>query len=408
MKRLIVFIFVLALAALACAPVTPISALPTVAPTVQSSASNASLWYLTRGEAKSDQFWGVDVDTQHNIYAAGLFQSPATKPFYDVIVYKFASDGTELWRTQWGDKFQEKGFIVTISEPYVYVGGEVNNSISLTDSDMLLLALDMNDGHVIWNFRWGSGFGYNELDGLVVDGDSIFISGWAAGKTTSGDIGILKLDRNGNQVWVKTWGSNGFDSADGQIVVDDQFIYVSGRYNGTVLSGGKSLLIKFSKETGEYISHTTWGQGIFNDGFGMASDGTNLYVVGLTVVNANGQIFLLKYDKDLRLVWEQIWGGKGGESARAVTVDAAGNILVTGHTLSYGNGKNDIMLLKYSPNGTLLWEQIWGGPLVDQTHGIVMDGGFVYLAGETENNSAGLNDGLLIKADAQTGQFPQP
>ena len=83
-------------------------------------------------------------------------------------------------------------------------------------------------------------------------------------------------------------------------------------------------------------------------------------------------------------------------------------VLVTGHTVSYGNGKNDIMLLKYSPDGVLLWEQIWGGPLIDQTHGIVIDGDFIYLAGETESYSAGLNDGLLIKADAQTGEFPQP
>jgi hypothetical protein len=412
MKRFAVFIFVPVLASLACGQsvtVTP-AALPSiVAPAAQPSASNPDLWYVTRGEAKMDQLWGVDVDSQGNIYTAGLFQSPPTKPFFDVVVYKFAPDGTELWRTQWGDQFQEKAFIVTVSEPYVFVGGEANNSFSLLDSKMLLLALDVNDGHVIWKFDWGSGTGYHELDGLVVDGDSIFVSGWTSNETTGGDIAILKLDRaDGKLAWVKTWGSDGFDSADGQMVVDDQFIYVSGRYNGAMLTGGKSLLVKFSKGTGEYVSHTTWGQGIFNDGYGMTSDGTNLYVVGLTIVNANGQIFLLKYDKDLKLIWEQTWGGKGGESARAVEVDGAGNILVTGHTESYGAGKNDIMLLKFSPDGTLLWEKIWGGKLLDQTHGLVIDGNFVYLVGETENNAAGLADGLLIKADARTGEFPQP
>ncbi len=409
--HLLVFSFAVLLVSLACGqgvPPTPTSLPTTVAPTANQSAPNPSLWYLRRGEAKSDELWGVDADSQGNIYAAGLFQSPATKPFYDVVVYKFAPDGSELWRTQWGGQFQEKAFIVTVSEPYVYVGGEVNNSFSLFDSDILLLALDMNDGHELWNFKWGSGFGYHELDGLVVDGDSIYASGWTTGETTSGDIAVLKLDRNGNQIWVKTWGSDGFDSADGQMVVDDRFIYVSGRYGGETLTGGKSLLVKFSKETGEYVNHATWGQGIFNDGYGMTSDGTYLYVVGLTIVNANGQIFLLKYDKDLRLVWEQTWGGKGGESARAIAVDAAGNILVTGHTTSYGNGENDIMLLKYGPDGTLLWEQLWGGSLLDQTHGLVIDDNFVYLVGETENNAAGLTDGLLIKADAGTGEFPQP
>lgn len=411
MKRFLVFVCVLILAALACAPVTPTSVPPTITPTIAPPTAvspNPSLWYIKLGEAKSDQLWGVDVDSQGNVYTAGYFQSPASKPFFDVVVYKFAADGTELWRTQWGNQFQEKAFIVTVSEPYVYVGGEVNNSMSLTDSDMLLLALDMNDGRVIWDFEWGSGFGYHELDGLVVDGDSIYIAGWAAGETTSGDVGILKLDRDGNQVWVKTWGTDRFDEADGQMAVDDQFIYVSGRYDGAPLSGGKSLLVKFAKETGEYVSHTTWGQGVFNDGLGMTSDGTNLYVVGLTIVNANGQIFLLKYDKDLKLIWEQTWGGKGGEAARVVAVDEEGNVFVAGHTFSYGAGENDIVLLKYNPDGTLLWEKIWGGVLLDEVHGIVIDDGFIYLAGETKNNAVGLNDALLIKADAQTGEFPQP
>ncbi len=398
------------IATLACGQSVPVtSAFPTatLAPTAFQPAPNSSLWIVLRGEAKIDELWGVDIDTQGNIYTAGLFQSPPSKPFFDIVVYKFAQDGAELWRTQWGGQFQEKAFIVTVSEPYVFVGGEIHNSISLLDSKILLFALNMEDGRVLWEFDWSSGFGYHELDGLVVDGDSIFVSGWTGSEKTDGDIAILKLNReDGKLIWANTWGSDRFDSADGQIVVDDAFIYVSGRYDGAMLSGGKSLLVKFSKETGVYIHHTAWGQGFFSDGYGMASDGTNLYVVGLSIVNANGDIFLLKYDKELRLIWAQTWGGQRGESARAVVVDDAGNILVTGHTESYGNGETDIMLLKYSPDGTLLWEKIWGGPLLDQTHGIALNGNFVYLVGETKNNAAGLTDGLLIKADAQTGEFP--
>ena len=141
----------------------------------------------------------------------------------------------------------------------------------------------------------------------------------------------------------------------------------------------------------------------------MTSDESSIYEVGLTLdLGSGGQIFLLKYDKDLNLLWQQLWGGPGGESARAAVVDSNGNILIAGNTESYGSGKGDIALLSYSPKGTLNWSSLWGGPLKDATQGLALSGDFAYLVGSTDNNSAGMNDALLIKADALTGQFPPP
>jgi hypothetical protein len=106
MKRGIVAFLVLLLAALACgAPaITPITPLPANTPTP--TVNPAALWYLRRGDAKSDQFWGIDTDLQGNVYAAGYFQSPASETFFDMVIYKFDTHGNELWRTQWGDQFE--------------------------------------------------------------------------------------------------------------------------------------------------------------------------------------------------------------------------------------------------------------------------------------------------------------
>ncbi len=101
---------------------------------------------------------------------------------------------------------------------------------------------------------------------------------------TRGDMAVLKLDKQGNLIWVKTWGTEGFDAADGQIVVDEDTIYVCGRVNATdMFSGGDAVIVKFSKESGDYLAHTTWGGAAFDDGLGMTSDGAYLYVVGLTL-----------------------------------------------------------------------------------------------------------------------------
>lgn len=409
MKRVLFPLLGLVLSIIACGAPTALP--PTATDTPVPTANPAELWYITKGEAKSDQAWGVDVDSDGNIYTAGYYQSPASSLFYDMVIYKFAPDGTELWRTQWGGSLEEKAFVVWVEEPVVYIGGTQHTSAALNQADMAVVALDKQTGQVLWSFTWGQGFGYEEVDGLTADGDYVYISGWTTGETTDGDIAVLKLNSSdGSQVWAQTWGTDKFDSADGQMVVDETTIYVSGRLEATnTLIGGESVIATFSKATGEYLDHHTWGGPIFNDGLGMTSDGTSLYVVGLTMGYGNGsQIFLLKYDKGLNLLWEQLWGGSGAESPRAALVDSADNILIAGNTDSYGSGKGDIALLSYSPEGDLNWSQLWGGPKKDAVQGIALYNGFVYLVGSTENNSLGLNDAVLIKANAQTGELPAP
>jgi len=371
------------------------------------TASPASLWYLLRGGAKLDQAWGVDVDAGHNVYLAS-FQQAEGQLFTDMVIYKFTAGGEQLWETRWGGKFQEKAFVVAASGPFAYVGGLTQDSADPRQADMAVLALDSNDGRILWSFTWGQGIGYEEVDGLVVDGDAIFISGWTTSAETGGDAALLKLDRQGKLIWAKTWGSPGFDSADGQMVVDADAIYLCGRYNApNMVAGGQAYVAKFAKADGRPLAQQTWGGPLFNDALGMTSDGVSLYVVGLTIVaDGGGQIFLRKFDMGLKLAWERLWGGKAGESARAVAVDREGSALIAGHTLSEGAGDMDIVLLKYRPDGELAWKQLWGGPQADAAQGLVIDGDYAYLAGNTVSFGNGQQDALLLKADAHSGRMP--
>ncbi|MCL5942943.1 MAG: PQQ-like beta-propeller repeat protein, partial [Actinobacteria bacterium] len=211
-------------------------------------------------------------------------------------------------------------------------------SANLTDADMVVLALDADNGELAWEFTWGQGFGYEEVDGLAVDGDylyvSLYVSGWTTGKNSGNDLALLKLDKSGRLVWVQTWGGKGWDEADGQLVVRADSVYVAGRYGGkNMLLGGKGLVARFSKDTGELRTHETRGGPLFTDALGMTADAACLYVVGLTLDKGKGgQIFLRKYDPGLRLLWEQVWGGPKSESARAVTVDGSGDVLVAGES----------------------------------------------------------------------------
>jgi len=85
----------------------------------------------------------------------------------------------------------------------------------------------------------------------------------------------------------------------------------------------------------------------------------NIVVVGSSQGGFGpGQIVTVKYSADLgSVLWERRYIGPGDSFARAVAVDATGNVVVAGHTTSKTNGW-DFYTAKYAAaDGTLLWEQ---------------------------------------------------
>lgn len=397
----------LTIALAACASTTtPGTTGSTTSP--QSTVAPSSLWYLLRGTKEADESWGVDVDSQGNVYYA-TYQSLTAFP--DWVIYKIAPDGKELWRRQWGRQWLDKSFVVTVAAPYVYIGGTTYNSLGLEDADMALIALNMSDGGLVWERTWDQAHGYEEIDGIVVDGDSVFVSGWTAGKSTNKDLALLKLTRAGEIVWARSWGSAGWDEANGHMVVDADRIYLAGRYNAVnFLIGGQGLLASFSKATGEHLADTRWGPGglTMDDALGLTTDGKSLYTVSISSDQARhtaGQIVLRRYTKDLHLEWEQAWGGSKGESARALVVDPSGDLLVAGTTESFGGGKKDIALLRFTSAGKLVYSQYWGDAGDEQAFDLVESGAFVYIAGVTSSFGAGKSDGVLLKAASVAGQF---
>lgn len=366
-------------------------------------------WYLIRGGAKQDQGWAVAVDPAGDVYF-GTHQQADSALFTDMVIYRLRPDGSEVWKARWGGRFAEKTFVLAPAGAVVYVGGLTYHSPGLTDADMAVLALDAADGSLLWEFTWGQGVGYEEVDGLALDGDGLYVSGWTTGKDSGNDLAVLKLDLSGNLVWAETWGDEGWDEADGQLVVRSDGVYVAGRYGGAnMLMGGKGVVARFSKDTGELLDHVTWGGPLFTDALGMTADADYLYVVGLTLDKGKGgQIFLRKLTPELKLVWERVWGGRKSESARAVMVGDSGDILVAGETESQGAGLLDIALLRYTASGELQWERVWGSPQHDGALGIAGLGNDVYVAGKSAGLGVGGDDALLLHISGKEGRLPQP
>ena len=129
-----------------------------------------------------------------------------------------------------------------------------------------------------------------------------------------------------------------------------------------------------------------WGGGENDRGYGVAIDARgNVYVTGRTTSFGSGKedAFLLKYTPEGELLWERTWGGSKRDWAGGIAVDARGNVYLTGGTCSFGAGK-DLFLLKYTPEGEMLWEKTSGERENDWAGGVTIDSqGNLYVIGGT-------------------------
>ncbi len=360
------------------------------------------IWNINHGSSRSDEGWSVTTDNEGNVYFTGFDR--VKSPIADAFIIKLDPNGVELWNTTWDGGFDDKPYVITENNGFVYVGGAKFLSFSPTATDIFILKLDASNGNLIWSRTWdGSGQGYDEVDGLKVDGDSIYISGWSTEISTQTDIVVLKYNLNGDQIWSNTWGTNGVDEANGQLGFDNSYIYVVGHYNALPLGlGGDAVLVAFNKADGAYAWNTTWGGLGLDDAFGMTMSNNYIYSVGLTTSFNGDEIFLLKYDTTGTLVWNATWGGNRAEVARAVDINSDGSsIYIAGNTQSFGSGNFDVILLRYNQLGDLTLAKTWGGPALEQAHGIAVRDSFVYIGGETGSFGAGIEDAFLLKVDEE-------
>jgi outer membrane protein assembly factor BamB len=174
--------------------------------------------------------WGVDVDASGYVYWATTQFMPGRG--LDVVLYKLDADSNEVWTapTVFGDLYRQVSHVVKVAGDRAYVGGINNHAFSLSSSDMLVLAVDTATGDTLWSTVWDQGYGYEEVDDVLVGSDGIYVTGWTTGDTTRLDIALLRLDFDGNIVQASTWGTELQDHQDGHAVMDESTIYLAGLY----------------------------------------------------------------------------------------------------------------------------------------------------------------------------------
>ncbi|MBT3229774.1 MAG: T9SS type A sorting domain-containing protein [Candidatus Marinimicrobia bacterium] len=222
------------------------------------------------------------------------------------------------------------------------------------------------------------------------------------------DIYLFESDVMGNVEWSIAYGGQNNESAAGILKLEDGSHVITGR---TTSFGKGDIDLYFSRINagGEVTHFKTYGGSAEDRSMGMipTRDGQFL-LFGSTRGGdlGNLDIIVLKVTEFGDVIWSRIYGGPVTDVTYAVKETPQGEYIVFAYTNSWEDlyGPPDVYLLKLDVNGNMLWNKSYGGAgfelMTSSEAGFIAENGDMYMLGATNSFGVGDYDQLLIKFDS--------
>jgi enterochelin esterase-like enzyme len=324
---------------------------------VKDSPAGARLWTRELGTIGLERAYGVAVDPAGHVLVTGytkgdLDGSHAGNTTDDVFVVKFDPDGNRQWLRQFGvPALADRGYAVaTDSSGNVYVTGYTRGNLAATnlgDKDVYLAKLDSN-GNELWVRQFGSA-GEDKGWGVSATADGVRLGGMTSGAmgTAAGalDGWVARYDGGGSQVWLQQFGTAANEEVWGLTADASGNTYVAaysaGAFDGP-LAGDKDIVAARFDPAGALTWKDQLGTDLNDKGAAIALDDSgNLYVAGFSDGDLEGHLgkfdaVLVKYAPDTTREWVRQFGTVEDDGADAF---AEANLYLTTHgTTAYVSG----------------------------------------------------------------------
>jgi hypothetical protein len=365
--------------------------------------SGTYLWGHSFGDLLRDRCNAINIDAAGNVYLTGYFEGTldfdpgsgneirTSMTDRDIFVLKLDTDGNFVWVSQFEGTMDGEGVSLEVDEnENVYVTGLFQGTYdfdptagthyltALGNRDAFVLKLNSNGGLNWVAQQSGADNGY----GISIDLDNngnIGVAGFFAGTidfipgpgtfalTSNGsfDLFALKLDNNGNFMWVRAFGDAGQERGEGIVIDNNNDFYITGRFQNTVnfdpgvtdstlISGGvfDAYVLKLTSN-GDFAWVNQIKSTTNNIGFELSKDPQeNLYATGYftgaadfmfqndtTTISATSgnSAFIQKFTTAGEKIWIETVEGAGSSTSADLHVTSNWDV----HTSGYFSGTAD-------------------------------------------------------------------
>jgi len=227
-------------------------------------------------------------------------------------------------------------------------------------------------------------------------------------ETENEDFYLLKTDINGNTIWSKTYGEELLDWSysvtetrdGGYLMCGESNTYGTGIYGALLVKTNDLGNLEWQKKY--YGDYAAEGRAVLQ-----ADEESFLFCGSTRVANSfDKDVFLVKTNLSGDTIWTRKFGGQERDFAMSMVLSNDGGIVVCGGSKSFGNGVEDIYVVKTDLDGNLLWEKTYGSHSYDAGSKIVktQDGGYV-ICGPSTNSNANFLNVILLRIDADGNEI---
>ncbi len=352
-----------------------------------------------------DMAQDIGIDSQGNSYVTGYSYLDASN--YDFITLKYDPQGQLLWESRLNGSANDADFaqcLVVCGDGGVIVAGHSSGIDSSLDATVVKYDAS---GRMLWSDRYDGPGGRDDYAyAAAVDSQGhVLVGGYCFGQNSEHDFLILKYTPLGKRLWTALYNPprNRSDVVNALAVDARGYVTVTGvdrvqdtSYDFTTLNycpdGKRNWLARYSGP-GDALDS---GQAVAVDPEG------SVYATGFSDCGSREQtnIIAIKVGGDGQILWQTEYDGPAHliDKPTALALDEKGRVYIAG--ISQGQDTAmDILLLAYSPEGKLLWETRYDGPVhgADKPHALAMDTrGCLVLAGYSRTEEGG-RDALVIK-----------
>lgn len=297
--------------------------------------------FLTKFDAAGNRIWTrligsisgaytVATDTNNNIYVAGKTHSnldgETNTGSNDAFLIKFNTNGTRLWTRLLGTTGSESAYsVVTDNSGNIYITGGTDGVLGTDPSpgDAVInydsfVAKYNTSGTLQWITQQGTSCSEWSKDIAVDASSNIYLVGKIyqcafPDNTANGryDAFLSRLDSSGNTQWIRQFGTEWEDSANGVTTDSAGNAYVTGYLDSSYFTddseGNIVFLAKYDASgTQAWLAQDNFNYSWGNQGLSVATDSTdNIFLTGTTHGSTDqhsnsdygeDEVFILTYD----------------------------------------------------------------------------------------------------------------
>ncbi|MGB5845524.1 MAG: PQQ-binding-like beta-propeller repeat protein [Anaerolineales bacterium] len=291
---------------------------------IRTDANGEVLWEKTYGGDKSEEGLSVTRTSDGNLLLAGMTKSSGAGGA-DAYLVKVDLDGNEIWAKTFGGLFDESASVRELADGgFMLWGNSVNPEDVIADpgaagyggyegrSNIYLAKIDTT-GNQLWSHTFGDKNNLLTSGGIESpDGGFVVLASLLRFPEPGDDIYLLKLDKDGNKVWDRTWEEGTTSAYDLIRTTDDNYLIAASYASAddTARSKADFLFIKVDQQ-GNEIWTSAFGDPVMMDypmSVTQAADGGYI-AAGDWIKDMSGAslglISITKIDSDGKLVWEK-------------------------------------------------------------------------------------------------------